>query len=206
MKVKALLSACAAATLIWTGQAGATVLLSDNFDTETQSLNYTSFTNWNVSAGSVDLIGTGFYNFYPGNGNYVDMAGSTDVGGTLASKQSFILPSGNAFNLSFSLGGSTRGDTNVVDVILAGINLATLTIDSSDPLGLHTHTLPNTTGSDLSGNLVFINRGNDSQGAILDNVLLSSDSLPVPEPGTLALLGLGFGSLMLRRRWHDPTR
>src|SRR5579862_1829881 len=57
-------------------------LLNDNFNTENGGvgqLNYTGFDNWNVS-GAVDLIGNGFFDFYPGNGLYVDMNGSPGPG------------------------------------------------------------------------------------------------------------------------------
>ncbi|MBS1189306.1 MAG: motif putative anchor domain protein [Rhodocyclaceae bacterium] len=200
MKAKNRLIACAGAALLWAGHAGAAVLLSDNFNSETQGLNYTGFTNWNVTAGSVDLIGTGFFDFYPGNGNYVDLAGSTGFGGTLTSKQSFAVASGGSFDLSFDLGGSARGPTNIVDVILAGTTLATLTLASSAPLALHTYSLHNNSGSALSGNLVFRNETNGTQGAILDNVILSSNSATVSEPATTLLLGLGLAGLILGRR------
>jgi hypothetical protein len=65
-------------------------LLNDDFDTENSSiglLDYSRFSNWIVTRGSVDLIGNGFYDFYPGNGLYVDLDGSTNEGGKLESKK-----------------------------------------------------------------------------------------------------------------------
>ena len=55
--------------------ANAGVIFSDNFNAEnggTGVLNYNSFNNWTVTDGTVDLIGNGFFDFYPGNGLYVD--------------------------------------------------------------------------------------------------------------------------------------
>jgi hypothetical protein len=50
--------------------ANANLLLYDNFDSELRGLNYTSFHNWNVTAGSVDLLGPGFFDVIPGHGYY----------------------------------------------------------------------------------------------------------------------------------------
>ena len=199
---KSVLCACSAAAMLVAGQAGAAVLLSDNFDSETRALNYTGFANWNVTSGSVDLIGPGLFDLYPGNGNYVDLAGSTNFGGTLTSKQSFSIGPGQSFNLSFKMGGSARGTSNVVEVALGSTILTTLTLPSDTPLSLHS--LTNITGPSMSGFLSFRNVTNGTQGAILDDVLLSSSS--VPEPASAALLALGLGVLMLKRprrgRWY----
>lgn len=197
---QSVLCTCSAAAMLWAGQAGAAILLADGFDSETRSLNYTGFANWNVTAGSVDLIGTGFFDFYPGNGNYVDLAGSTNVGGTLASKQSFSVAPGGTFNLSFDLGGSARGNNNVVDIALAGVTLATLTLPSSAPLAQHAYSLTNSTGALMTGNLVFRNDTNGTQGAILDNVVLTTS---VPEPSTALLLTMGLGTLLWRGRGRN---
>jgi hypothetical protein len=59
------------------GSAGAqTVVFEDNFERESLGLNITSLTNWTVTAGNVDVIGSGFEDIYPGNGNYLDMDGT----------------------------------------------------------------------------------------------------------------------------------
>src|SRR4051812_5214176 len=56
------------------------ILLSDNFDAENSGnpqLNYFTFANFDVTAGSVDLIGNGYFDAYSSNGLYLDSAGST---------------------------------------------------------------------------------------------------------------------------------
>ena len=48
------------------GSSQAAILLTDNFDGENGgvgSLNYNSFANWNVTGGTVDLIGNGYFEF-----------------------------------------------------------------------------------------------------------------------------------------------
>ena len=66
--MRALLAAALTAAL--TGAASAAPLFSDNFNAQNGgvgTLNFSGFTNWTVSNGSVDLIGNGFFDFYPGD-------------------------------------------------------------------------------------------------------------------------------------------
>jgi hypothetical protein len=174
------------------------ILLSDNFNSENGGagqLNYTNFANWNVTAGSVDIIGNGFFDFYPGNGLYVDMDGSTGQAGTLTSKLTFAPGS---YHLSFDLGGSQRGVLDHVIVALGDFS-QTFTRQSSDPLALVT--LDVTTS--VAGSLSFSNVEPGNIGAILDNVTVTETTPPaVPEPSTLALLALGGGALAGWRRWR----
>src|SRR5882757_8374032 len=65
-------------------------------------LNYTGFSNYNVTTGSVDLIGNGSFDNYPGNGLYVDLAGSTGEFGAITTKA--IFAPGN-YHIGLSLGG-----------------------------------------------------------------------------------------------------
>lgn len=195
--LKKVLFAAAVAMLTSASVANAGVLLSDNFNAEnggTGALNYTGFTNWTApSPGSVDLIGNGFFDFYPGNGLYVDLDGSTggqNPAGQLVSKATF---GPGTYTLTFDLGGSQRGDTNTVEVSL-GSFVQDITLPSSSPLALQSFTF--TTGS--GGPLSFVELGNsDNVGLILDNVTLGT----VPEPMTLSLFATGLvGAAAMRRR------
>ncbi len=166
--------------------AQATTIFQDNFDTENGGvgvLNYNSFSKWSVFDGTVDLVGNGFYDFFPGNGLYVDLDGSTSNAGVLQSKYSFTA---GTYELSFYLGGSTRGDTNVVTVTLGDWSQV-FTVSTGDGLVLKNFTL--TTSS--SGALSFSNSGGDNLGAILDNVTVATSQNLVPEPGTMVLFGTG---------------
>jgi hypothetical protein len=64
-----------------------TLLLNDNFDSENGGVGYaggyTSFANWSVSSGTVDLAGFGSWAFIPNYaGVYVDLDGNNCQAGT----------------------------------------------------------------------------------------------------------------------------
>ena len=162
-------------------------IFSDNFNSENGgvgALNYNGFANWSVSGGTVDLIGNGFFDFYPGNGLYVDLDGSTAAAGTLTSS-SFSLGPGS-YSFTFLLGGSQRGDVNTVHASIFGTAVSqTYTLNSRDPLALQTINF--TLLSPTTVNLLFHNDGGDNIGAILDNVTLST----VPDGGSTAVLLAG---------------
>lgn len=75
------------------------------------ALNYTGFKNWNVDFGTVDLIGNGFFDLLPGNGLYIDMAGSSPIfPGQITTKQSFTFQPNITYRLSFDLAGNQRAN------------------------------------------------------------------------------------------------
>ena len=77
----------------------------------TPALNYSAFTNWAVSGGNVDLIGTGMFDFLPGNGLYVDLAGSGSLvphSGRMVSRTPFSLQAGHQYRVSVDLAGNQR--------------------------------------------------------------------------------------------------
>jgi hypothetical protein len=164
----------------------AAVIFQDNFNSENGgfgTLNHSSFANWEITGGTVDLIGNGFFDFYPGNGLYVDLDGSTSQAGIMSTKANFAA---GTYNLNFDLGGSQRGDMNTIDVSLGSWSTS-LVLNSSDPLKTFSFIFSTTGGS-----LTFHNRGGDNIGAIFDNVTVST--VPIPAAAWLfvsALAGLG---------------
>jgi subtilisin-like proprotein convertase family protein len=77
--------------------------------TNSGALDYSSFINWEVIAGQVNLVGNGFLDFQPGNGLYVDMMGG--AAGTIRSIDTFSLVAGRTYRISFEAAGNSRLDT-----------------------------------------------------------------------------------------------
>lgn len=184
--------------ILFSTNAFASIIFQDNFNLENSgvgALNYNSFTNWVITNGTVDLIGNGFYDLFPGNGLYVDLDGSTSNAGVMTTKNTITLVPGT-YELSFYLGGNHR--TNTPDSVIVKSNIGsyseTFVIARNDPLTKFTRIF-NVTSS-TNANLSFENLGGDNQGAILDNVGLAA----VPEPMTVSLLVFGLAGLLRFRR------
>jgi len=197
--MKTLVSTVAAAALL-AGAAGvasanAGVVFSDNFNNYAYQLNWAPPANWTAPGpGAVDLIGettTGTaFDFFPGNGGYVDLDGSNGVAGTLQTLASF---GAGTYTLSFDLGGNARGDVDKTTVITLGDFSQSITLSSAAPLAPESFTFK-TTGGQLS--FADLAGGNQNIGNILDNVSLSA----VPEPATWAVMLMGFGGLGVAMR------
>lgn len=185
-----------AALLSLTAQAG--VIFQDDFNAEAgaegaSALNYTSFSNWTVSEGTVDVVASGDYSIgcAGGDGKCVDLDGSTGNAGILRSIALTLNP--GTYTLSFDISGNQRGhaDDSMV-VTLGGFLDETFTLSASDPWQTIIRNI--TVTAETTDYLVFNHDGGDNIGILLDNVSL------VPEPGTLALLGLGMLALGASRR------
>jgi hypothetical protein len=173
--------------------ANAAIVFSENFNSYAYQLNWTPPSAvWTVPSGSVDLIGetttTTAFDFYPGNGGYVDLDGSTHTAGTFQTAMSFAP---GTYTLSFDLGGNARADVAKTTTIALGDFSTSLPLISTDPLSLYTFTFT-TTG----GHLAFKDNaaGNQNIGNILDNVVLSV-ATSVPELSTWEMMTIGFAGL-----------
>lgn len=191
-------AATLALSLLSATAAQAVPLFNDTFDSEALGLN-TALDNWTVSDGTVDVVGTGFFDFYPGNGNYLDLDGSTRDAGKITTNTLFNLLAGT-YTLNFQLGGSARGESNTVTVALGSIYSEVFTLASNAGLTnvSRTITLASAAGA---GALSFDHAGGDNMGLLLDDVSLdfAAVTTDVPEPTSLALVALA-GVLGAKRR------
>lgn len=173
--------------------AQAAVVFTDNFNSYAYMLNWVPPSAlWTVPSGSVDLIGetttqTAF-DFFPGNGGYVDLNGTTQMPGTLETTPTFAA---GTYTLTFDLGGNARGDVAKTTTITLGDWSTPITLSSSSPYQLYTFTFT-TTG----GHLEFADSGagNQNIGNVLDNVALAA---AIPEVSTWGMMFLGFAGLGL---------
>lgn len=201
MKIKQLVSLCAA-TLFSVG-ANAGIIFQDNFDAEAGAanasiLNYTAFTNWTVSDGSVDVVansnGWGI-TCAGGSGKCVDLDGSTGNAGILTS--SLLSLAAGTYNLSFDISGNQRnGSADSFTLALGGFLNESFNLSASAPWQTVTRSF--TVSSNTANSIVFNHAGGDNIGIMLDNVSLSKTD--VPAPGTLVLFGLGLIGLGFARR------
>lgn len=177
-------------------QVQASVVFSDDFESYPLQLNAPMTPNWTVTNGTVDVIGSPppFFDFLPGNGHYVDLAGSTGAFGLLSTVSSFA--AGN-YTLSFALAGTQRSPDNTTRISLGNWSTS-LSPLASDPFTTYTFSFT-TTGGVLS----FQDSGPaGNEGNLLDNVVLSA----VPEPSTWALMIAGFTVVGFGLRRRAPAR
>ena len=162
----------------------ASAQFSDNFDSENGGsgvFNFTDFINFEVTNGSVDLIGNGFFDFFPGNGLFLDLNGTTGVSGSIAS---LIDIEPGSHLLSFRLGNHPDIPAENSVLVSLGNYSETFTRAGGVPLELVERTVVVTAPSRLS----FSTPGSDSD---LGGILLDSISVVlISEPAILGDVNL----------------
>ena len=196
------------------GPAPAAVIFSDNFDSDPVlegTLRIGS--NWTVTAGSTDLLGPTFFGpgqCAGGGGKCLDVTGHNTTPNAFQTLSSFTFNPGFTYTLTYDLAGTSGADPDPSDgSTTAFLGTATRTDSfataASFPTLYTTMTLTFSPSSQLIAPLRFIHTEQtpDSWGHFFDNVVLTetANNTEVPEPGTLALLGMGLmGFIATRRR------
>ncbi len=144
--------------------------------------NYNGFFLWNVTDGSVDLIGGNV----PGmddpamGGRYVDLGGSTNDPGAFATKTALPFVAGITYNLSFNY-NSVDGQTNTATATI-GSQVFNITATST---AFQRFSQNFTFSNATTANLVFQDLGSDNSGVGIDTVQVSI-ALPPTAAGTTA--------------------
>lgn len=186
-------------------------------------LNFTGFSNWTVTQGSVDLVnlngGAKTYWFPKYNGSvpafsFVDLDGTSKHSGQITSSVINLAP-GN-YSLSFDLAGNLgrKPNSEGVTVRLNGLGITQhYELGSMD--GFSTKTIDFTVTSATTTDLSFANESddlstlNDDQGPLLANIKLESltaGAVAVPEPATFVMIGGAACGLFVAHRFMPKRR
>ncbi len=190
MKKKILIAIVFGIIGFWANMVCAAILFEDDFNSENggaPTLNYSGFINWDLTDGSVDLIGNGYYDFYPDEGLYIDLDGSTSNAGRLESKVTFELNPG-IYVLEFDLAGHSSRGPNTLNISIGSVFEESITsTETNSVLTTYSHSFNVLEAA--TGKITFDHSGGDNQGITLDNVSLSSE-VPIPSGVWLLCTGL----------------
>ena len=174
------------------------MVFSDDFESNNLGLNLKP-NGWTQDSGTVDVIGTGFFQWY-GTGRYIDKNGSTGQAGAMSQVISGLTAGAKSL-LSFDVGYNNGSGNNESLGYAIGNLSATYGAPILSGSGTFLHITTMFTASAMSELLQFADAGNTpgaNGGPILDNVMIETAAVPVPAAGGLLLAGLG-GLAALRR-------
>ena len=182
--------------------------------------NFNNFVQWNVTGGSVDLVGgfgPGVFGAPPNNpaGRFVDLGGSTGNPGLFSTRLPLDILAGATYELSFMYRSTLPGQENTASASFGG---QTFNVSSSNE-AFSQFSQSFVVNSVASSTIAFqgLKSDTDNSGIGIDGVLLRIVGLPgggvptdpglplpaaVPEPATWAMMLMGFGMVGfgMRRR------
>lgn len=186
--------------------------------------NFNNFVQWNVTGGSVDLVGgfgPGVFGAPPNNplGRYVDLGGSTANPGLFSTRLPLDILAGATYELSFMYRSTLPGQQNAASASFGGrtFNVSS----SSEAFSQFSQTF--VVNSVASSTIAFqgMKADTDNSGVGIDGVVLRIVGLPggavptdpglplpgaVPEPATWAMMLMGFGVVGFALRRNAKAR
>lgn len=174
--------------------ASASVLFFDDFEADTPATNQGTLVNWNVTRAAVDVVANGQFGL-TGDGNFLDMDGSASSAGKIETKSSFNMVDGQQYLLTFRISGNQRNSApDTMNLSIGSLSGSVLNVNSTVPWSLVGFGW--TQAGDMTDVIEFDHLGGDNIGLLLDDVKLEA----VPEPATMAVLGLGLAALARRKK------
>jgi hypothetical protein len=171
----------------------ASIIFSENFDSSTPALGVTTAGQFQTFGGTnVDIVGGALFGSLcaaPESGNCVDMNGTS--GNSLGELTTNLSLAAGTYFLSFDLIGSQRGVPTSTTVDFGPYSQTFLLASGDNSSGIIVNEMVTiTAGTQLEFVSNAVNGGNVFEGALLDDVVISTSPV-VPEPATISLLATG---------------